>query len=120
MPTRCARACACGAIATIRGQCPTCAARMERRRSEEAGRQWYQTPRWRQLRALVLKEAGHVCQCEACAQTGRATAANTVDHIRPHRGDPALFWNRRNLQAMSAECHSAKTAGEVNARGRVI
>lgn len=122
MPTRCARACAtpgCAGEASIRGRCAPCAARAEQGRAEEAGRAWYNTTRWRILRALVLREADYLCECETCKAEERATPANTADHIKPHRGDPRLFWDRANLQAMSAECHSAKTAGEVNARGRI-
>jgi 5-methylcytosine-specific restriction endonuclease McrA len=37
----------------------------------------------------------------------KVTAANTVDHITPHRGDDRLFWDRENLQALCPTCHSA-------------
>lgn len=123
MPSRCARACAtpgCRGFAEVRGRCPECASRAEQARAEEAGRIWYNTSRWRRLRVEVLEAADYMCQCEACALEGRATAANTVDHRIPHRGDPRLFWDRANLQAMSAECHSAKTAREINERGRNV
>jgi 5-methylcytosine-specific restriction enzyme A len=48
--------------------------------------------------------------CVACAP--RVTAATVVDHIRPHRGDKALFWDSENWQALCAPCHSRKTAQE--------
>ena len=32
-----------------------------------------------------------------------------VDHIRPHAGDAALFFNRANLQALCLACHARKT-----------
>jgi 5-methylcytosine-specific restriction protein A len=38
--------------------------------------------------------------------------ASVVDHIVPHRGDMALFWDRSNWQAMSKLCHDRKTARE--------
>lgn len=33
------------------------------------------------------------------------TAANVVDHKTPHKGDPALFWDIKNLQPMCKQCH---------------
>ncbi|HWL55465.1 MAG TPA: HNH endonuclease [Paracoccus sp. (in: a-proteobacteria)] len=33
--------------------------------------------------------------------------ATLVDHIKPHRGDKALFWNWNNWQALCAPCHSS-------------
>jgi 5-methylcytosine-specific restriction protein A len=36
--------------------------------------------------------------------------AEVVDHKVPHRGDPALFWNVGNWQALSKRHHDRKTA----------
>jgi 5-methylcytosine-specific restriction protein A len=44
-----------------------------------------------------------------CAAAGRITPAQVCDHIVPHRGDRALFWNPRNHQALCAGCHNRKT-----------
>ncbi|TIX60322.1 MAG: HNH endonuclease, partial [Mesorhizobium sp.] len=33
--------------------------------------------------------------------------ANVVDHIKPHRGDMRLFWNRANWQPLCTRCHSS-------------
>ncbi|MGN8738508.1 HNH endonuclease signature motif containing protein [Bilifractor sp. HCP3S3_D3] len=35
--------------------------------------------------------------------------ATVVDHIVPHRGDPKLFWDRSNWQALCKRCHDKKT-----------
>jgi 5-methylcytosine-specific restriction protein A len=35
--------------------------------------------------------------------------ASAVDHIIPHAGDPARFWDPANLQSLCASCHSLKT-----------
>lgn len=43
--------------------------------------------------------------------------ANEVDHIIPHRGNQALFWESSNWQSLCKPCHSAKTAQEGGARG---
>jgi 5-methylcytosine-specific restriction protein A len=45
-------------------------------------------------------------------------AAAIVDHIVPHRGDAALFWQSTNWQSMCKQHHDAKTAIEVADRRR--
>lgn len=47
--------------------------------------------------------------CVHCLAKGLTVASSEVDHIIPHRGDMALFWNRANWQALCHACHSAKT-----------
>jgi 5-methylcytosine-specific restriction protein A len=106
----------CPNVATYRGRCPTCATRRNRAREAEPLRDLYASPQWRRLRAQVLREADYICQCDDCQRAGLVLPANTVDHVRPHRGNSRVFWDRANLRAMSAECHSRKTAGEVHRR----
>ena len=71
---------------------------------------WYHIARWRHpvwgLRSRVLSATP---LCVTCRATGRIVAATSVDHVIPHRGDPALFWNFRNCQALCDACHSDKT-----------
>lgn len=43
--------------------------------------------------------------CARCAAD-----AQVVDHIQPHRGDPVLFWEYTNWQALCKRCHDRKTA----------
>ena len=50
--------------------------------------------------------------CEECLRHGIATPATVVDHIVPHRGDPKLFWDRSNWQALCKKCHDKKTGRE--------
>lgn len=149
MPTAPLRPCAAGNLCRDRalvakGYCPTC----EKAREQDRGKveTWrkvkgkrggmvdmYTTTRWRRLRALVLREANHLCQCKecrSCKKCGKQSGsmaltcetcgalllpkpATVADHRQAHRGRPELMWDRDNLEAMSAECHSAKTAGEV-------
>ena len=47
--------------------------------------------------------------CVQCLKEGRYTAATVVDHIKPHRGDSALMWDRNNWQALCKSCHDKKT-----------
>ena len=52
----------------------------------------------------------------SCARCDRL--ADVVDHIVPHRGDPALFWNAANWQSLCKACHDSKTAREDGGWGR--
>ena len=46
-----------------------------------------------------------------CAKCG--SIFNTVvDHIRPHRGDKKLFWDRSNWQVLCQTCHGQKSSRE--------
>jgi 5-methylcytosine-specific restriction enzyme A len=63
---------------------------------------FYNTAAWRQLRSHQLAVEP---LCRMCFAEGRTTAANTVDHITPHRGDPDLFW-AGSFQSLCATCHS--------------
>jgi len=75
---------------------------VHRARPNAAIRRLYFTPRWRALRAAVLLADRACVVCQAAPST-------IADHLVPHRGDPALFWNRDNLQGLCATCHSRKT-----------
>jgi len=44
--------------------------------------------------------------CVGCEAVGRVAAAEVVDHIVPHRGDRALFWDRANWQSACAWHHN--------------
>lgn len=45
-----------------------------------------------------------------CLSQEIVTAADTVDHIKPHRGDVGLFWDSTNLQSLCHTCHSKHKA----------
>lgn len=63
--------------------------------------------KWREARAgYLLKHP----LCVYCAKLGKVTAASVVDHIEPHRGDMALFWQRENWQSLCASCHNSAKA----------
>lgn len=57
------------------------------------------------------------------------TAAQVVDHVVPHRGNQALFWDRANWQPLCSSHHNrdkqriekgGKAAARFDADGRVI
>lgn len=50
--------------------------------------------------------------CVMCQDSGLVVAATVVDHITPHRGDPLLFWDEANHQALCTACHNGRKARE--------
>lgn len=84
-------------------QCPNLTAgRWCIEHSRSAGHQLYATKRWKILRDQVRQE-------EPFCRTDCGRLTDDIDHIMPHRGDEALFFDRSNLQGLCLECHSAKT-----------
>lgn len=47
--------------------------------------------------------------CKMCQAEGKATAATIADHVTPHRGDEALFWNGE-LQSLCKRHHDSDKA----------
>lgn len=70
---------------------------------------------WRRARAAYLAEAARRGELR-CARTGALLIGTgrahplspVVDHITPHRGDPALFWDRDNWQIVSKAWHDSE------------
>ena len=87
--------------------------RPERSQEAQAYRQLYNTPQWKALRLGQLTKAP---LCAMCLTQGRVTAATVADHVKPHRGDPELFYNPDNLQSLCDEypyrCHSSAKQSE--------
>ena len=74
--------------------------RTDRRKTSERGYGW----KWQQARAAFLAIPENVL-CRFCERQGRVTPATVVDHIEPHKGDWALFWDRGNWQPLCKRCH---------------
>ncbi len=56
--------------------------------------------------------------CRFCAEQGRVTAADCVDHILPLASRPDLRLVPANLRSLCTPCHNAHTARETaRARG---
>ena len=64
---------------------------------------------WQRYRLRYLAE--HPL-CVSCESRGQIVPATVVDHIKPHKGDNALFWNPKNHQGLCVRCHNRKTASE--------
>lgn len=75
---------------------------------------WYKTARWRKLRAEVLLRDAYICQRTGQLCSGKHPAPNSpvVNHRRPHRGDPVLFWDPDNLETVTKEVHDGAIQAE--------
>lgn len=72
-------------------------------------RAWYQTPQWAAIRKRQLAAEPW---CRMCAEADMRTRARVVDHVKPHRGDRALFFGGP-FQSLCKRCHdSAKQQAE--------
>lgn len=98
-----------------RGRCATHARVFERQRPSAADRGY--GPRWAKVSKAFraqfplcgMRPDGVPPVMSECHSTGQITAAYAVDHVVPHRGDPALMWDWKNLQSVCRECHAKKT-----------
>lgn len=72
----------------------------------------YGTARWQRLRLKVIARDGAVCRiCGCLTTTGRTGSRSAeVDHIKPHKGSDALFWDEGNLQTLCKACHGSVKA----------
>lgn len=64
---------------------------------------WYGTARWKATRSAQLKREPH---CRMCAADGVKTRAIVADHVQPHRGNAAIFWNGP-FQSLCLHHHNA-------------
>jgi 5-methylcytosine-specific restriction protein A len=63
--------------------------------------------RWNKARATYLLSHPHCAMI--VADGNRCTrSASVVDHIKPHRGDNALFWDKTNWQSLCGPCHNGR------------
>lgn len=78
------------------------------RRGFDAEVGFYQSARWRNARAAVLRDNPLCCRCQA---KGVLQPAKVVDHIVAIKLGGERF-ERANLQSLCVPCHNAKTASE--------
>lgn len=77
--------------------------RSQYRDATQHWRRWYKTARWQALRWSVLTR--DLFTCRRCHKVVNATSQLVADHIVPHRGDEAMFWDAGNLQCLCKPCH---------------
>lgn len=64
---------------------------------------------WQKARKAYLLENPFCGHC-LLMQPKQYTQAKIVDHIKPHKGDIILFWDRSNWQGLCKFHHDVKTA----------
>lgn len=82
----------------------------DRGTAEQRGYDW----EWRKKRAVVLKRARYLCQCDRCK--GYRYPASEVDHITPKSLGGTDDYS--NLMAINSDCHKLKTQRESAAARR--
>jgi 5-methylcytosine-specific restriction protein A len=95
---------ALGSIVPALGYIPGDTKAQDKHRDQLAPwRAWYKTTRWTKLRQVILLR--DLYTCAMCGHVG--AKGMTVDHIKPHRGNAALFWSEGNLQVLcTSPCHN--------------
>lgn len=64
----------------------------------------YESPRWKRMRAAVLRRDNY--QCRRCRRFGRIRQAEIVHHIRHADEAPELAYRADNLVSLCRECHN--------------
>lgn len=111
-PTPC-RYPGCAQVLNVPGYCTNHQPQVHReygraRRGFDTELGFYQSARWRNTRAAVLRDNPLCCRCQA---KGVLQPAKVVDHIVPVKLGGERF-ERANLQSLCVPCHNAKTASE--------
>ena len=88
--------------------------RDQQRRELAPWRKWYKTARWQRIRERVFVRDGFTCQRSGalCGGRGNDPDAPVANHKRPHRGDPALFWDEANIETVTKAVHDSLIQSE--------
>ncbi len=93
-----------------------------RREQSLPWRKWYRTAAWQSIRKRRMAADP---LCVRCLAHGKTVPTTTINHIKPHRGDRALFFCYGNTESVCADCHDRHIqreevrgySGEVGADG---
>jgi 5-methylcytosine-specific restriction protein A len=91
--------------------------RSKHRREVHAWRKWYDEPEWRRMAWACKVKAHFTCQWPGCGRVCSGKGEAIADHVVPHRGDRALFFDETNLQCLCKACHDSKKQAEERAAG---
>jgi len=75
-----------------------------KRQGRKPWRNWYKRSAWLRIRRRRLASDP---LCAICFADGTVNGADTVDHMKPHRGDADLFFEFENTQSLCHSCHSS-------------
>lgn len=76
----------------------------DERRKNTPGRELHSSYAWIKA-SKAYRQANQLCVM--CSRTGLVEPARVVDHIVPHKGDPALFWDHNNWQSLCFRHHNS-------------
>lgn len=102
------------------GYCPPCSGRRQQQYESSRGTatERLYNAKWHRASRAFLREKPYCVVCLA-QNPPRYTRATEVDHVKPHEGDLALFWDESNWQGLCKPHHSSKTLRESWAKGVV-
>lgn len=110
---------ACGVLGCSKMRpCPDHGPRAYDRARGSAHKRGYTSDRWRPAREAFLRAyplcgdrpGGLAPVMSLCREQGLVVPGRQVDHVRPHRGDQRLFWDREgNWQTLCATCGARKS-----------
>ena len=87
------------------------------RREVSPWRAWYDTAEWKALAKACKVAASYTCQWPGCGRVCTDEGEAIADHVKPHRGDRALFFDATNLQCLCKACHDSKKQAAERAEG---
>lgn len=104
MPVKAPRICGCGHRVEPGAQCACEVRRTKERkarfdRTRPSARQRGYDAEWDRERAIYLRANPSCRRCGA--------PASVIDHVIPHKGSKALFWDRTNWQPLCGHCHNS-------------
>ena len=72
------------------------------------------------MRKRIWARDAYTCQVTGTICIGRSPAGNNpvADRKKPHRGDPALFWDETNIHTVSKEYHDSQKQREERSQWR--
>lgn len=73
--------------------------------------------RWQKIRIAFLQQNP---LCVMCQKEEVIKPATVVDHIQPHKGDQALFWDQNNWQPLCNPHHRSVSAKYDGAFGNPV
>jgi 5-methylcytosine-specific restriction protein A len=84
------------------------AAEYKRRPEYAEAHRFYNSARWKKLRAMILR--AHPL-CADCTEARRVTLATQVHHLVERKADPARELDPTNLAPLCAKCHGRRRRG---------
>jgi len=120
MPVKAPSICGCGITVASGSLCPCqqkrrAAARRKQaqaNKSRPSANQRGYSNQWRVASKAFLA----MPENRYCAVCGKP--ANAVDHIKPHKGNHSLFWDKANWRPICISCNSRKAVREEGGFGR--